>query len=396
MFSYLCWGNLQLNTCMKKTTLFSGLTLLASVCLLTGCSSSSEGDGSVTVVQKDGTAMYVAAFTGNEKKITVPLSDLVESCELIRFDESDDALFRAWVTTVTDNYIGIRQSGAPFKLFDRTGKFLGNVGAIGQGPGEYSISIYDEVINEKSGRILFTQFINNKIMMYDLERHHIKDIPLATKLNKPKVSLSDKGVISLVHMPFENDKAIALQIDTDGKVLAEYPASNYMRASNYDGEIFSYRNSNAFDFHNTSMDTIYHYVPETNKLAPVFTMQFPSGYTFAENWIHTYMELPDRFFINMYNYETKDSRPLMVSKKDKTTSIVKIVNDFYGHMAVPMAAFNKGYFILNLEPGGLLERIEKRLAEPDCSQDDKDKLVALAATLDENSNNLLFFGKLKQ
>lgn len=380
---------------MKVTALFFGLALLNVACILTGCSSSSKGDGTVTVVQKDGIDLYMATYTGKEKKVTVPLSDLVESCELIRFENTDEALISANFTLITDKYIGVRQSQAPYKLFDRTGKFVSNVGAIGQGPGEYSIIIHDDVIDEKNQRIYLSPFYGKKIMMFDLQGKSIKDIPLPYQVKKPKISV-DGDIISIVHMPFQGDKALALQVDIDGNVLSEYPASENIMANNFDGEVFSYKNSNAFDFFHTSMDTLFHYISQKNALAPVFTMQFPAGYTGEDNWIHFPMELPDRFHISFYNYETGESRPLAVSKTDLSTYRVKIVNDFYGNMEVSHFSFNQGYFVMNVEPAGLLERIEKRLAESDCSKEDKEKLKALEATIDEDSNNLLFLGKLKQ
>ena len=49
-----------------------------------------------------------------------------------------------------------------------------------------------------------------------------------------------------------------------------------------------------------------------------------------------------------------------------------------------------------MEPGQLAEQIEKHLASGKCPSQDRKKLEELAATLDENDNNVLFVGKVKK
>lgn len=138
---------------MKTTCL-----LLSSVLLL-GCLSACNiftqkqkalktNDGSITTVETGGNELTVCDFALAKDTIDVPLSEFVEDCRIIRFDNSDSAMFKAWFTLVTDQYIGVRQrSGGPFKLFDKEGKFLHDIGSVGNGAGEYAISIYDEVID---------------------------------------------------------------------------------------------------------------------------------------------------------------------------------------------------------------------------------------------------------
>ena len=62
----------------------------------------------------------------------------------------------------------------------------------------------------------------------------------------------------------------------------------------------------------------------------------------------------------------------------------------------PGHSFYRGYFIQSLEPGQLIEKIEKQIASGKCSGQDEQKLKELAATLTENDNNVLFIGKVKK
>ena len=119
--------------------------LLLSSVLLLGCLSACNiftqkqkalktNDGSITTVETGGNKLTVCDFALVKDTIDVPLSEFVEDCRIIRFDNSDSAMFKAWFTLVTDQYIGVRQqSGGPFKLFDKEGKFLHDIGSVGNG-----------------------------------------------------------------------------------------------------------------------------------------------------------------------------------------------------------------------------------------------------------------------
>lgn len=111
--------------------------------------------------------------------------------------------------------------------------------------------------------------------MYGLDGKWIKDINLPGQINKPKIEVNADGTLSVVHMPFEEGTPIAFRMDTDGNILSQIPALDYMLAGNFDNEIFSYRNTGTFDFFYTGIDTTFTYDTEANKLIPRFTMNFP-------------------------------------------------------------------------------------------------------------------------
>ena len=154
--------------------------LLLSSALLLGCVSACNtsgqkskemktDDGSITTVETAGSKLTICDLSLVKDTIEVPLSEFVEDCRIVRFETSEEAYFKAWFINATDNYIGIRQGDrGVFKLFDRNGKFLYNVGSVGSGPGEYDTTLYDECIDEKNGHIFFTPFVGKRIMMYDI------------------------------------------------------------------------------------------------------------------------------------------------------------------------------------------------------------------------------------
>lgn len=353
--------------------------------------SAPKGNGTVKVTRVNGTNVLTCDLSKVSAKETVPLSTIVEDCKLIRFEDKDEALFKLWMVTVTDNYIGVRPYGSPFKLFDRSGKYLGDIGKKGNGPGEYNIAIYDEVIDEKNKRIYFAPFTGDKILVYDLSGKHIKDIKLPFSVQKPKISVSD-NIITIVHMPFTHDKVFAMQIDMNGKLLKEVAPTEQMRVNTFDGELFSFRNTKNFEIQHTSLDTLYHFDNQKLTLTPVFTT---NKFT-EEGWIRVYREFPDRIITSAFNWKTKDNMMVSTNKKDHKSTKATLVNDYYGNLEMSFMNANKGYFAYSVEPGQLIEMIEKRLEESSCSKKDAETLNALLKTLDEDSNNLIFVGKLKQ
>ena len=228
--------------------------LLLSSALLLGCLSACNtspreskvmeaNDGSVTTIESNGNKLTVCDLSAVKDTIEVPLSEFVEDCRIVRFETSEEAYFKAWFINATDKHIGIRQGNQDvFKLFDRDGKFLYNVGSVGSGPGEYDTTLYDECIDEKNGHIFFTPFVGKRIMMYDINGQWIKDIPLPMQINKAKIWVNEDGSLSVVHMPFEEGEPLAFRVDTEGNILNQIPATAATKVMNFDGEVFSYRN----------------------------------------------------------------------------------------------------------------------------------------------------------
>ena len=85
-------------------------------------------------IQNSFTSLSICDVNEIRETRTINLSEWVEDFQIIRFENSDTALFRMKSVAITDNYIGICQHGQnAFKLFDRKGNFLCDVGQPGGG-----------------------------------------------------------------------------------------------------------------------------------------------------------------------------------------------------------------------------------------------------------------------
>lgn len=391
-----------------KTKHFSVSGLLSLILIVSSCNKGPKGDGTITYTDIGNSKVTVCQVGNIKKTEIIPLSKLIDDFRIVRFENKDEALFKAWYTTITDNHIGIRQDAGPFKLFDHKGKYLCDIGSVGNGPGEYN-SLYDEYIDEKEKEIYLLPFANpGKIQVFDIGGNFKRVIDIKRNLSKPKMQMTEEGTIALIHLAFfkENDNEkpfFAMQTDKEGNIQQEcLPApTQFISFFNKDGqavgfnmEVFSFRNTPAFEFFNTGLDTLYHYNTKTNTAQPVFTAVFPGTETDS---YHLYYELPGYYVIGRYNYKENTSSLIGVDKQEETSRIIRIKNDFVGGLELPAQfTFNRGWYLQMFEPMELAEVIEKRLSQPDCSETDRKLLKELAATLNENDNNILFMGKLKQ
>ena len=130
---------------MKSISLSISISLLLTAC--GGASTMHQGEMATIDVETALQNPQELSLTDlGEKMIYVPLETLDES--LVKLESQSNLI-------VTDEYIFVGESGRPLLCFDRfTGKFLRNIGSVGQGPGEYSVSTAAQV-DAEAKRIYF-------------------------------------------------------------------------------------------------------------------------------------------------------------------------------------------------------------------------------------------------
>lgn len=377
---------------MRKTHLFGFSLLLAG----TFFSCSPKGDGSVSTVDLgDGSTMVLCDYNLVGDTIDVPLSEWLEDCKLIRFENQDTALFKLWWPAITENYIGIRQESGVFKMFNHDGKFLADIGKVGQGPGEYSGSLYSEAIDEANKCVYLAPFFgSSKILKYNLDGSFDSDIEIGEKLNKPMIALNEDGSLTMVHLCFENrNKLFAAHITKDGAVTTFdgksgeviNPLDNDGNFVGFNNETWSYQNVPGMVYMMMPNDTLFCYDVQKGAAIPRFVLNNKPKDAYL-----ILQELPQSYIASMWN-----KGAIVVDKASKVSHWVRLKNDMFGNMTVPFS-FSNGYFFAAYEPMQLADRIEKRLNERSCTEQDKKVLNELLDSLDENDNNVMFVGKLKK
>ena len=105
---------------------------------------------------------------GELKSESIYTSDLIQSIELIAFEQADSAMLGELLSVKKFNdqvYILDRIRG-PLCQFDLNGKFVGSFSKGGRGPGEYQ-GASDFLIDDESGTIEILSLLNRKIFRYD-------------------------------------------------------------------------------------------------------------------------------------------------------------------------------------------------------------------------------------
>ena len=165
----------------------AGLICLMFIGGLSSCTNGGQGSkgdaldaqpivGSVEILNGD--SVWVCNLSALKDTLVLPLSYFADELQIVKLDNRDEALVPVRNVIVSDNYILVwGKDQTPFKLFDKSGKFLGNVGAFGQGPGEYQL-IYDAQIDEAGGRIYLLPWNARSLLAYDLKGQAVQNMNL--------------------------------------------------------------------------------------------------------------------------------------------------------------------------------------------------------------------------
>lgn len=337
--------------------------------------------------------------------LDLPVSQLLEDFRIVRLDNRDEALIKREFVSAYDNYIctgGTSQE--PCRLFDKTGHFLCQIGANGQGPGEYW-AVYDDYVDEANNRIYLMPWNAKSVLVYDLEGQYLSDIPLPILTPKGVFAIDTrKQLLTVGLLPINEIEGapIVWQQDFKGNILHMVEAAPYSFKGDYSSEVSSYGNiSGIFDFSILSWepmaDTLYYFIPEENRLAPVMTLQQPE-----EKISHDYMELPNHYIVDLPNGSSKSQYGtrtcVIVDKKTQKGAYFRILNDLIGNVPIEKSIFHfkNGYFAYTMDPGNLLDNIEAALSRPDrLSEEQSTQLKSLQNSVNANDNNYLFIGKIK-
>lgn len=364
-------------------------------------------------VNMDGEELLVCELDMLKDTIDLPLSYWVEDFQLIKLDGRDEALVGMGPVYVSDNYMMVgRHQSTPCKLFRKDGSYVGNVGSIGQGPGEYTM-VYDAQIDEKAGHVYLLPWNAKSIYVYTLEGEYLKDIPLNKKykdLVVPKGLFkvdAEKNRVAVVLLPFDYLPVVAWVQDMEGNVLHEVTDDHLKLKPDFSNEVLSTKYAENLDvqifaFWEMKKDTLYHLEMDNGKLLPRFTMDFGKRditmhtyHEFGKHYLGT-LTVPKQIGDNMY--EATNEMYFMVDKETKKGAFFRMYDDWIdGSLISHMPwRFRNRYYTELFEPSVLQERIEKALREnQEMKPERKEYWEKLLSSIDEDDNNYIFVGKLR-
>ena len=407
---------------MKTRYLLYPLLFLFSVAMSASCSSSVPKEGDII---KDSTFRSVDLHMVEKAEGTVmSLSDLVESYEVIKLENRDEALVKTYPfgIFVTDNYILLNPDAiSPIKLFTRKGQYVADIGGIGQGPGEYK-TIHSCMIDEKQKRIYLGSGRANKILTYDLKGNYLSDEAIHFKeiVHKPCIWMDhDKKHVTVVGLPFsENENsnfAISNNVcwvqNREGDIVYRIPVNHYGLIGDYSNGLVACRNVDAISFSifedpmlRTRPDTLYHYDAVKNIITPCFTIDHvvsenQSACTVLYETSRSYWAQVTLYPNNLSSSVSSVRLPafnVCVSKKDGNVRRIDRFTDPLLGLSYPYLVMQNGYVCISYEPLGLMDALDKVLAQTDWEPDVRKRATDLRNSLHENDNDILIIGKLKQ
>lgn len=340
--------------------------------------------------------------------VDIPLSFLVEDLQMLRFDNRDEALVGNSSTIVTDKHVLVRNNRQnPYKLFNIKGEFITTIGTYGQGPNEY-LNVYDDWLDEETAQIFILPWQSNKLLSFDLQGNALEPISLKYRAPKGKFFVNIKeSTVSVFLLPFAGSPVVAWTQDFNGNMIDSIPAGHLAVQPDFSNEIFSNKNTAGFDcflftFFEQRPDSLYHYNIPENRLDPKFTLNFKE-----RPWkIHSYQELPLHFIgdvtvekkLSDNTSTTEYPSNFIVDKKTLKGGFYRLYNDFLGGLQIEgWPSFYNGYYIWNVDPGELADLLTKHLDKNSMlTEKDRKELTDLLNSIDENDNNYLFYGKLRQ
>lgn len=341
--------------------------------------------------------------------ITIPLSAFTEELQIVKLDDADDALVKETSVEVGEKYFLIKgQREIPFKLFEKkTGKFVANIGAFGQGPGEYQ-NIYDQQLDEENNRIYLLPWSTKQLLVYDLQGNSLPPIPLCFGAPKGHFKVDTKAATVIVSaLPFEGQKAVVWQQTLTGELLKSVEPGHLSVPRDFSNEMGVYKNGTDYIFNVFTFeprpDSVYRYDITNNTIIPVFTMDFK----IAALPIHSYTK-NNRYYFGDYSEPkkltdnlttTQNHQYYFVDKKTLKGSFFNLKNDFLGDLDISYAiyAISGDYYVHNADPGNLKDDLEKILEEnKKMTPEMRKKLTKLKDSITENDNNYILYAKIKK
>ena len=387
------------------------LSMIACMCMV-ACTTVKEGNSLdqcnvvASKVVTDGDTLVVCDVSKIQQEIKLPLSTLVKDWKLLKLENSSkEVMVQPVYIHPSENYILIHplEDNRGTMLFDKTGKYLFDIGKKGNGPGEIVRGMADIEMDEDNDCVYINDYKPSRILKYRLSTgEYLAEIPLSYPKAFEFILNPENESLIVTNPPnhrIEEGIPWVWEQDFQGNILQELPKKIYNRNLQYRFWIWSRNNKFVFFDYNLPgrQDTLCHYNIQDNRLEPHFTVDFGSE---APN--HQYEDTSDFYLVTLIN-EVGIGKPFIPTKRiliDKKTlkgAYVDIVLDGYGDFSITQqwTYLKNDYFTLGLEPHQVAETCEKLLAHPEnLTQEEKRNLQELLDGITENDNAFILYGKL--
>jgi hypothetical protein len=177
---------------------------------------------------------YTIDLDSVELEDTIKLSTFFKRVNTIILEDNDYAIIgEIHAIQVFGNYIFVldRLSAKKLFIFDKTGKYIRQIGSLGQGPGEY-LSIYDFCVDARKEEIYLLDDYAKRIHKYNFETgKHIKSMRLPADYSYANIAQSgDKFYVSITPYYREKSDSLLMKINFETEQYQEYLSADKYNA----------------------------------------------------------------------------------------------------------------------------------------------------------------------
>ncbi len=229
--------------------------------LITSCSNHQNQPKMISVIDAIG------------KERVMNLSEIASEVKYIKLETSPVCLIGNIRQPIFENGYFYLPSSNKYCIFNEKGEYIGNMGVVGRGPGEYSnIGLAKIFFGKETGNVFI--FSDNKIIEYTKTGKYLREIAL-NFLNDKDVIISnifrDKKEFIVCIFNNYNASGDIILIDNNGNLIGEFP-KNYelkseMHTINYGSGYFNAMSTPILKkfgenvrIYNTDNDTIFNYL----------------------------------------------------------------------------------------------------------------------------------------
>jgi hypothetical protein len=352
--------------------------------------------------------------------ITLPVSFFTEELHIVQLDKGGEngIVGDGRQVMIGNNHIlvsGSIISKHPFKLYSKTGIFISDIGAIGNGPNEYR-GVNNSQLDEVHDRIYLLPSPGDKILVYDFSGNYYDPIQLPYRIifGTFHVNTSD-SIITVFAPPIDHEifsavKHCAWTQDNNGKVINGVRSDFFNfthKRSPFGTHVHMGNNTSDFSVHyywssyeNPNNEMLYHYDIDSNILIPKFGIDYGN----REIPMNILSELPAYYIGYLYTSfeETNiqgainavDPAMIIVEKTSLKGAFTKVINDYLGNIELDYFFINNGYYTMNYDPASLLELIDNALINNKMTSEMRNQLTLLKNTISKDDNNYILYAKL--
>lgn len=354
--------------------------------------------------------IVVGKLTSTPETVTLLATELLDDLEIVKLENSDNATVGGGPVWVSDRRL-IIYDGKGIKQFDRKGKYLGNIGSKGQGPGEYSIAPYYIVADEDAGRIYLLEYGATNLLIYDTNGEYVGKIPLAEKVNKGFFEIdNEKGLLTVASLRFDGVSELGpiwVQ-DFQGNLISSVNRPDLGVVPDFSNEVtkgvVSGGDGFVYSLFRISPKADSLYVYDGDRLRPDFTFDFGD-----EVPIHGLLALPQFYVVMTFGapvqvseggYNLPHNVPFVIDRTTLRGAPAVLMFDNLGTLTMSRGWYdvpNPEYLTWCVDPGDLLDCLKASpTSHPLANDEGMKRMRELQESIDLDDNNYVIIGKWKK